>query len=152
MSRTFCRFAVLRVRRRAGASASAACAGPSAASRRHLPSISLASQTLPFGPLRYPRANPRVIGTQYPDFLPGSLARAERVSSLALRTVRAIAESDFPKNSQKYVGGQRRTYKDGVLLGYCLMMLILRPRMSVDGRVIPLSQRQHRFESGRGRQ
>src|SRR5271166_3715306 len=94
---------------RSPSASSASSAGPSAASRRHLPSISLASQTLPFGPLRYPRANPRAIGTQYPDFFAGSLARAERVSSLALRTVRAIAEIRLPKNFPKTC---RRTEPD----------------------------------------
>jgi hypothetical protein len=41
------------------------------------------------------------IGTQYPDFFAGNLARAERVSSFALRTVRAIAEIRVPKNFPK---------------------------------------------------
>ena len=77
---------------RSSSASSASSAEPSAASRPLL-SISLASHALPFGPFRYPRANPRAIGTQYPDFFAGNLPRAERVSSFAL--------SDQPQSTRE---------------------------------------------------
>src|SRR5262249_31607799 len=44
------------------------------------------------------------IGTQYPDFLAGSLDRAERLSSFAFRTVRAKLGAALPKNFPKRCG------------------------------------------------
>jgi hypothetical protein len=69
-----------------------------AASRRPLLSISLASHTLPFGPLRYPRANPRAIGTQYPDFFAGSLARVELCVADGTSHSENPSSQKFPKN------------------------------------------------------
>jgi hypothetical protein len=86
-----------------------ASAGPGVVSRRPLLSISLASQTLPVGPLRSPRAKPRAIGTQYPDFLAGSLACAGTGVELGIADSASHRASQFPKNIYADKGGHART-------------------------------------------
>src|ERR1700716_261784 len=112
---------------------SASSAGPIVVSWRRRGMTSSASQTPPFGPFRYPKAKPGEIATQYGDLRCLRPARADRVSSFALRTMRAIPA--FPQIPHKDVGRRWQIGNDKKRQEACVFQVGCRLPRSVYGRV-----------------
>src|SRR4030088_1162844 len=112
---------------------SASSAGPSVVSWRRLGMTSFASQTPPFGPFLYPKAKPGEIAAQYGDRRCLRPARADRVSSFALRTMRAIPA--FPQIPHKDVGRRWQIGNDKKRQEACVFQVGCRLSTSVYGRI-----------------